>query len=489
MSSSRSRSRGRSMSLSSSKYRSSGSSLSSRLGRVAKKLVFESPASAAASAATEAVSALIDLASGGTNRSAQSATKQFANSLTKRTSRSTKSGRLAGKVKGFKKVSKKLKGKKGLTRRGLANAGVHTAQELRFTTKIDSVSKYEAIAVGHNSFPTKVLSLNMARAMIKWLFNGVFTIRDFSLPATGVYGLRAGDIIRVTFYISPVSIGAGLFDVTIVDAQSFEQIAIALAAQFEPLQDIARYKWENIRFLPLDSNSRITSIEKNLNMAKVKVITKSVMKVQNRTAEDAGADPEADDLDNCPLIGYTYHCKGNNFYNRNSRRLLRGLGTVNLQTNEVMLYEAYGQQPETIPPGSNYHRAAGPFTNSSVIRPAEPPKPYEIKNCLKSTKTVLNPGEIKTSIVSQEFEMSFHKMCAILYDVQMTNADHYCYNPEAGFCRVMYLEKAIGNEGTSVSIAAETQIDCWMAITGKENKTTNPITFQSSYFGYDQQAP
>lgn len=402
---------------------------------------------------------------------------------------SVRFGRLAGKVKKFKKVSRRVRGKNGLTRNGLTEKGVHTAQELRFTTKVDSASKYEALAVGHTSMPLKVVSLNLARALIKWVMSTCITIKDFNSNCTS-FGVGAGDIIRVIYFNSLTAISPTLFDVTVDVSETFETLAVKLAYQFESLISIGKFRWETIEYIPLDGTRKLTAIVKNLQSAKVKCITKSVLKLQNRTQDDNSADPEMDDLDNVPLIGYVYHCKGNNFFNRNNRRLLRGIGTTNLQTNEVMLYESYGQQPDTVPGApSQYHRRSSGGASTSFTRPAEPPKPYEILNCLKQTKLSVNPGEIKTSSISQNFEMTLDRFFKILYAEQMSNANEFAYNPLAGFTRVMYLEKAIGSEGTSVSIAAETQIDCWLAITGKLNRTTNPVTFQSSYFGYEQAAP
>lgn len=59
------------------------------------------------------------------------------------------------------------------------------------------------------------------------------------------------------------------------------------------------------------------------------------------------------------------------------------------------------------------------------------------------------------------------------------------YNSKLGYTQVMHLEKVIGAQTSSVSVAAEVQYDIWCAITSKpESKYTNTSAMQIDYGVY-----
>lgn len=405
---------------------------------------------------------------------------------------------LAGKVRKFKKVSKKksIRTKKGRrsTQFGLAIKGVRFCEELRFTSKTDQVagSRFESIRVGHTSMPNKNLFMHTCRAIVKYCLSKVLNIRDFYDKGDDVskgYYLNGTDTLVFQFYGNWDSNVLNNITVTYTAGDTFEAIAANLHAQLKTYAtptslNIKNLRWSHFQYNPATSSSKYTAYRSSLKDAVVECYLKSAMKVQNRTITTVGEN-EADDVDNVPLRGFVYHLKGNNMVQRSERKCMLGVDSGNnTQYDNTILYEGITKNMPDIATNQAIYTGNVAYTGADATysvfnTPGEPPKPYELVNCKKATKIHMNPGAIKTSILTQRFKMSLSAFLALLADDAGVTPDKLKYNPKQGFTRVMHLEKVIGNDGSSVAIAAEVQYDAWIAVTAKPEKTySNPIQMQ-----------
>lgn len=399
---------------------------------------------------------------------------------------------LAGKIRKFKKTSRKIsyrkKGKKRTTRLGLSSKGVHVCQEIRFTSKTDTATKYESLQIGHTSMPCRTVLMGLCRALVKYITKSQCILRNFTdnmYNAAGGYQYTAGDVFRFDFYGNWDSNTLNNFFITLpaVATYTFEEFAQALYQQLRTYStpaslNIRNLRWERMEYQPVGlSQYAIMSV--NLRECMVEFSAKSSLKVQNRTINTVGND-EANDVDNVPIQGFVYHCKGNNLFNKTNRRILQGVSTGDLLSNDIILFDHHTRaQPSSSPEGEWIQTDPNQSAFSKV---SEPPKPYEIQNCKKSHKIRINPGGIKTSVLTQKFKLPLQYVIQLLCDDAQVDAPFQKYDPRKGLCRVMHLEKVIGSTLTSVAISAEVQYDLWISVTGTPAKTyTNPVLLQADY--------
>jgi len=387
-------------------------------------------------------------------------------------------GKLGGKLKkkSFKKTSHKNQ------RLMLMAKGCEMIQEVRMVTKSTTDPKFEAVAIGHTSLPCRAMSLHIGRALIKYVFNALQVyIADFTQTGESL-GLIAGDVVRLGYYDGTLATVLSYLTITFSTGNSFEFLASLVAVQLESIQHWEKVRFDLIEFLPTSSASRLTGCILDLVHSRFSGYTKSALKVQNRTVTVA-ADNEQGDVNQCPVSGKVYHCKGNNFLNKSNRRLLPGVGdTTNLRANELMLFENYSQQTTTVT-ASGLERYNPIAAQSAFFKVAECPKPSDIFNCVSATKINIEPGEIKTSQLYHKISAGFDKFCTLIYSGRLNS--QFGYNERAGHTRVMHLEKTIGQEVSSVAVASECQFECGLALTGKNVRYTIPVTFQQSYVEYE----
>jgi len=176
------------------------------------------------------------------------------------------------------------------------------------------------------------------------------------------------------------------------------------------------------------------------------------MKVQNVTLSADGHDQDSD-IYNVPINGRLYEASGN------SLKFKFG-GYKALTTTTLYV---------------------GQFT-SAIIRgkaqtenvPAEPPEAYELSNCKSFKKVSINPGKIKTSSVMSEFSCNIDRFFVICSTaIRGDGVGPVFSNQEHPFgkCRVMALEKVIGNIlGTESPIKLRLEVDTKMSCYIKTKK-------------------
>ena len=169
------------------------------------------------------------------------------------------------------------------------------------------------------------------------------------------------------------------------------------------------------------------------------------MKVQNVSlASDGGADADQDsDVFNVPLNGRIYEAPGNSLK-------FKFQGFQALRTSQQ-----FGAFPS--------YTSAIIRANSTNNVPLEPPEAYEFLNCKKYTKVSLNPGKIKTSVITKKFSVSLDKMFnEMAFGIRADGNGPIYTNQSApyGTVRVMCLEKVIGNiSGTEQPLRVRCEVD------------------------------
>lgn len=414
-----------------------------------------------------------------------------------RRSGKTRNAFLAGKVRANRKTSKKLRVGKKSTRFGKQVDGVHSTEEHRFTTKIDQAAadRYESIQIGHASMPAKTVMLAVCRAIIKTVLKRVVYIKNFNDgtndEANG-YCIRHNDILRFEYYNNWVTQGAlSNFTITVGNVDTFEGLAYKLWLQLQTLANgvgdgkITSIRWVQFKYEPvaqLGDEKSYPFYAMCIKYLMVDVDIKSQLKVQNRTVNVVGDDDDADDVDNVPLTGMLYKCKGNNVLNRSNRKILNGIGTGTRVNNEVVLFDGITRSNSVLPAAND---AVYGMVDSQFVKPSEPPKPYELVNCISSSKVSINPGGIKTSILTQKFKLPLQTVLDLCCSDAGNVSEAIKYNAKLGYCQVLHLEKVIGSNASSVSVAAELQYDIWVACTAKRETTyTNTSAMQIDYGVY-----
>lgn len=362
--------------------------------------------------------------------------------------------------------------------KSIAKKGITLQYEKRKT-----ITGEEAIAVGHTSMPPKVCAINLWRALIKYLMiNLKVQIKDYG-NALVPDGFVSGDIIRLNTYVSDNASSVTATDTTINANSTYDGLAATLAAAFGGGTGYEAIRFDSIELLPL-STSRFTGINLNLVNSKIIVETKSTLKIQNVTTE-VSTDNEADDVNAVPLDGKIFHCKGNNFVKKANNAMLPGLFSTD---NEEAIYAGYTKQQSQIIGGQSvgFYGPVSANNNdqTTFFKPSEPPKHWEIQNCLGEGKLLVEPGSIKTSVLTQQYTMSLTYYFQLLYGFLASKNGQTVFNEKLGKTNVMYLEKTVGKAATEsnmIKLWVELDFKQTCLITNKMDTYTLPIQYQADY--------
>lgn len=197
----------------------------------------------------------------------------------------------------------------------------------------------------------------------------------------------------------------------------------------------------------------IDAIELNCLGAMVQYNYNQSLKIQNVTpAADGGADADQDsDIFNVPLNGRLYETSGNYLKFKNP------LNRTLCPNTSISIWPA---------DCSAIIRAQSSVgAGTSGIVPPEPPQAYEFENCKVYSKVSMNPGAIKTSVISNRFSMNLDKYLTVLFgairdDGVGAGGYYQGHQVPMGKCRLFALEKVIGNIlGTESSLRLRCEVD------------------------------
>jgi len=162
--------------------------------------------------------------------------------------------------------------------------------------------------------------------------------------------------------------------------------------------DADQREFYSVQFLPSDNlDYKLRPTLMMMKQCKVHFIARSALKMQNRTVQTEG-DNEFTNVDNVPLYGKTY--EGN------------GTGTIYLKT------------PPTGGPRPVFYANK---ENSVILSdngdgcPLEPPETSQFDVVRREGKIKLDPGEIKTSILSWKKSMKFNDFWNMVYPLSGQN--------------------------------------------------------------------
>jgi len=391
----------------------------------------------------------------------------------------------------FKTAQKKIQTPDGkLTKLGMCVKGLHMSEEIRHTSETGGAtpeSKIESLRVGHTTMPSRPTLYAVSRALTKLLFSR-HQIKDFTDNIYAPpYNYNALDTVAFTYYADWTTnvLFTKSYVLPAVSGYSFDQVAQQMYGFFnDELRTngpVERTRLQELSYQPASTTSSFHEpVIINLQRVSIDMLLESRMKVQNRTVT-VQADNEQDDVNNVPLIGKLYHCKGNNLFDRNNRKILTNPTTspTGAASVDLYLYEGITSNRTVNIATLNGQYTTDGSANSTISKPSEPPHPYQFLNCKSATKVELEPGAITESKISQKFKLPLKVLIDILTSDYATLSPNMTFNPKKGLCRVMQLEKNIGSLASDVVVRTEVQWDCWCAATRKKDTMyTNDIAIQ-----------
>lgn len=388
-------------------------------------------------------------------------------------------GKLSGKIGKGQRVSKQVKLNGKYTRYGIEKYGVTLATEHR-----TQVSGKEVIGIGHTSLPAKFANIQLWRAILKHMFVKMgCQVRDTGVTL-GNFGFVTGDVFTYYYYEFSGSTATTGHSITIDANDTFDELAGEFAAFMDDKTDALDDRIESIVFTP-HTNSKWGSVNIKLTPLKVAVHSKSILKIQNITVENA-TDNEADDVTRVPLQGMLYHCNGNNWVRKSNGVSMPGLYDSN---NEHTLYSSWDKTSTGVGHvggtsvefyvGFNGQNSA----DTTFSKVSELPKPYEISNCVRAQKFYVDAGGIRTSVLEQTFEMSLAAYYKLIYQWVGTNNAALYFNPKLGKTNMIVLDKVIGRpqlDGgvNDLKLWTETEFRLTTFVYGRDQNRTLPITYQ-----------
>lgn len=195
--------------------------------------------------------------------------------------------------------------------------------------------------------------------------------------------------------------------------------------------------------------SRVTRM--NLIGARLDVMTRSALKMQNRSVPLTG-DDQSDNVNNVPLEGKSYQGTGNGFIGRDN-------ATV-------------------IPPADGVWAWSSSGAGATAIL-QEPPEPYHFKYVNKVTKVKLPSGALNTSVLNGKLNMEFDRFLRYCRFIRRSNGGTTALGyTNMGHCRMFALERSIARLTTElqpgISIAAEIDFKMYLDISLKASAYTAP---------------
>lgn len=339
-----------------------------------------------------------------------------ANKRVKMPSKSTGPGRSGGFL-----TTQKIKPsvRQRMSKRGI----VYTKETGGATSSPDSVT------LGHISAPVGLLVANAWRALFKHLLleaGADVKSTDDSLEmkindqVIVFYGqTNGGFVLNETF----TSAGAGTTIETLVTWATGNTLAWNVNAAAEQTQ------FQAIRFVPTNAlGTVLTAVTVSMQQCKLHFVTKSALKMQNRTV-DVTADNEADDVNNVPLFGTSYEGKG---------------------TGSVYIAKKTGSGAQEC--------LFGHTTRGTILAELlnEPPEAQALDRVTRTGKVKIEPGEIKTSVLNSTIHMTWNDFWNDVYPIATDSSA--TLRKKMGVFRVFVIEKMI--HFAAVDSAIQTVYEC-----------------------------
>lgn len=309
----------------------------------------------------------------------------------------------------------------------------------RFETGSVVASKYCSY-VGHATCPTQQILDVIFLALLKQLFKRVqYDITDV---AAGIEGLVAGDkiVVEHSTIATPPTFASYTYTASGVNPTPDAIAAFFTGQMVGWSSDFILNKME---FIPAAGSKYQNCVNMSLRNMIVEVDTKSTMKIQNRSKNPLGT--EADEVDNVPLYGKFYEGKGNG----TNIAIQSGQSIYADNTNGLMYIL--------------------PVNVTGSLR--EPPLPSIFPNVKMSGKAHLDPGEIKTSVLTYKTRYNLSKLFTKLADTS--------FNHDVGKFKFFALEKMLETtyiEADIVAMSIAYEINNQIGVRLKQKYTNTTIS-------------
>ncbi len=227
----------------------------------------------------------------------------------------------------------------------------------------------------------------------------------------------------------------------------------------EQISRVYLYMFTGEEVAPEDTGKRLVA-QLDLSNEVIHLNFKSELKVQNRTKGDAaGASAETDRVDNTPLTGQLYQFRGG---------------------HPALKSQPMNQNSNAINVGFNVMDRSGvTLTRSGTVGLAqyrEPPNRSHFKNCVASSKVLLQPGDIKNCSVSFSMKGKFD---TIINKLRAQNVDtdtsaipliNYVLRGIPGKSQTLCLEEIIRSiTSNDINLVYERQWTCGAYLITKNN--------------------
>lgn len=357
--------------------------------------------------------------SGQSNRVGNSYTSVDTDKKKRRKRRKSSSGYLAGKRR-YKRLAKKRFSKQ---------AHYQTAGTVITTEYGSTATASECLYIGHTSTSINSIIYSTGMTIIKKLFamKG-FQVSNVEEPLSGTY--------KVSFsYVSnplggaPAQVDSATIDITTL-AASGNQLGSAIWDLFcsVPTASAGSYPMLTKATLFEETAAGTDSVMSMIDLRNYKIMIwgKSHLKIQNQTV-NTEENVESSDVNNCPVNGKIYAGKGQGLIPKNF------VSDAFVGSSIVGLIAADASNVDT----------------THNLR--EPPVPQQFMNVIKCDKIRINPGGIKTTIVTSENTYNISKLFEVLY----STSGKRLFGP--GKFIVSALEKTIDYNNQNITVAFEVQ--------------------------------
>ena len=362
------------------------------------------------------------------------------------------SGVLAGKIK---KPGKRINRKYN----NMQQLGISTREEVRFQDDIGTNN--ESRLIGHTSLPVRATYYNMWRAIIKALALKL----GIHIPAL-TESVSLGATLYILYYENWTTnvVSTANYVINPLTSYTWQSLADAVAdwflsfgSLFSNTADPTRIRWDRIRFVPsalIDGSV----VELPFSQLFITVYSKSMLKFQNQSGVYKGTEPKeasTDDVDNVPVECHTYYIKGNQFIHQNRK--------------------------SSAPIGFSFLGFDQTFNNNVVG--SEPVPANQILNCTGKDKIMMDPGQIKTSIISYKKKMLVSQLIRMLVRKVGTGAwifNDDCYVKSLGHARALHIDRVIGAFSGKVRLMGECELKQVVMVNGTRNTATDQYEKQTN---------
>lgn len=252
-----------------------------------------------------------------------------------------------------------------------------------------TISDDHCVYVGHTTCPPNRMRYMMLHAILKAT---MAPLGNYPESVTAAFPLViSGDVFQISYKPNSEPLTTVLtFPFTFAStADTPDTVVNSIMLQVAFIELTNQVEFIRSEYIPDTTNTRMKYYRVLLSNAKLVISSKSSFKIQNRSVASI-SDDDADNVDNVPLHGKSYFGIGNGTQNQRDQVGFRPFIAHNLH--------------------GIIARSAG--TNVSV---REPPNPFTFTNVKRVAKAHLEPGQIKTSVLSYRASVPFYRLLPSMF--------------------------------------------------------------------------